>query len=151
MSNPNLLSTTGVVTIAGRDFVIQKLSTNGEMSLFDVLAAAAKKESGPGGYLARSSELLDWLKKNNRGQELAVAVNKLVEMDALGVSLSQDAVADFRQTPKGVALEMFHRTRAAHKDVSLADFQAIITDANASEVSLAILDVITNEKKAPIH
>lgn len=146
----SLLSVTGTVPIADRTFVIQKLSASGELSLFDALSAAAKKEAGPGGYLARASEMLDWLKKNNRGQELAIAVNKLVEMDAQGVNLSQDAVAQFRQTPKGVALEMFHRTRVAHKEVSLADFQAIITDANAVEVFLAMMEVLTDEKKVPI-
>lgn len=149
MSHSGLLSTTGTVTIADRTFVIQKLSASGELSLFDALSAAAKKEAGPGGYLARASEMLDWLKKNNRGQELAIAVNKLVEMDAQGVNLSQDAVAQFRQTAKGVALEMFHRSRVAHKEVSLADFQAIITDANAVEVFLAMMEVLTDEKKAP--
>lgn len=150
MAHSGLLSTTGVVTIAGRDLVVQKLSAHGELSLFDALNAAAKKEAGPGGYLARSAEMLDWLKKNNRGQELAIAVEKLVEMDAKGIALSQDAVAQFRQTAKGVALEVFHRTRVAHKEVSLADLQAIITDANAVEVFLAVMEVLTDEKKAQI-
>lgn len=149
MTNAGLLSAGGPVTAADRTFQVQKLSLQGEVTLRQALAEGAKREYGPGGYFAKMAPTLDWLKKSDRGAEFGEALRHLTAMEATGALPGDEAAERFRQSAKGVALELFWRTRRSHPDVALDHFEAVVTAANAVEVFLQLIDALTDEKKSP--
>ena len=149
MTNAGLLSPGGTVTVADRSFQVSKLPLQGEITLSQVLADGAKREYGPGGYFAKAGGALAWLRENGRGAEFGEAMRHLTHMEATGVMPSDEAVERFRQTAKGVATELFWRTRKSHPDVGLDHFEAVVTAMNAVETFLQIIDAITDAKKAP--
>lgn len=149
MTNAGLLSPGGTVTVADRSFQVAKLPLQGEITLSQVLAEGAKREYGPGGYFAKVGPALAWLKANDRGAEFGEAMRHLTHMEATGVMPAEEAVERFRQSAKGVATELYWRTRKAHPDLAPDHFEAVVTPMNAVEVFLQIIDAITDAKKAP--
>jgi hypothetical protein len=140
--------TGNLVSVADRVLAILPLSIREESALVLELRRRVKESFGKGGYFERSSVALSWLKDQNRMAEFATAVQRIAELEAQGELPSGDPVDLFRQTATGVAIELFFRTRRTHPEVSLAELQSIITDANAIEVHLEILRALTEKKTA---
>lgn len=130
------------------EFIIMKGSVAEEQSLQMMLSRETKRAMGPGGFFQAAKGELQYLKDNNMNAEFRIAVEAFAQMTGGKASPSLDAVGEYRMSPAGVALEMFWRTRKTHAEVTLKDFQTIITDANAMNVFIQILDIVSDDKKS---
>lgn len=138
----------GVVSVAGRDFLARKLTVEGELALLAALRGLADRQAGPGGLFERMAGKLKFLADTKQFAVLNRVVDRLTEIEAAGAGVGEDAVYACRQTPAGAALELFHRTRLTHPDVSLREFEAIVTAANAVETSHRLDLAVSDQKKA---
>lgn len=144
----------GEVEVAGADgksltFFVQEMSIRGEAGLIARLRKLAKDSLGPGSFWSHALPVVNWLRAQGCNGEAAVQQRVTAELVATGNGVSDDAMGDFRQTPAGVAEELFARTRKTHPETSLKEFQAIINEANAVEVYYAIEEAISPKASAP--
>jgi hypothetical protein len=147
MSDP--LTPGGAVAVAGRTFIVKKLSVAAEYALGQMQAAAAKAALGDGGFYSRNAKFVDHLRAQGRHADADAAVRRIVEMEVAGEAMSPEAVEAYRRSAPGLAAELYHRTRQTHPEVAADELAAIVTPVNAPEVFLALLDAITSEKKPP--
>jgi hypothetical protein len=136
----------GIVAIAGREFHVKKLSTRAEYGLDAHLARRAKETMGPGGYFERAARVLDWLRDTKRVSEWRAMTEELTRLQCqLGAAPADTEL--YRQTPDGLACELWHRTRETHKEVTEADLRAVISDVNAPDVYYQLLEVLSGAGK----
>lgn len=136
----------GEVVAGDRSFTVTELPLRDERSLLAGLDRIARDLLGPGGYFARFRPRLDWMRANNMAREASALVEVLARMElepAAGADL--DAAV---QSAKGVALELYYRTRKAHPETKLEEFQAVVTDQNALDVHWSIRDALSPKGKA---
>jgi hypothetical protein len=62
---------------------------------------------------------------------------------------STDAAYEYRQTPDGVALELYWRTRRAHPEVTRDQLRAVVTEATAVAVHLLMLRALEGKAATP--
>ena len=138
--------TSGVVEVAGRLFTVEKLPARQEEGLGNLLAKAAAKAVGKGGHFAAFKDELDWLRENGMAAEWQQLMATLPRLKLTGAPpLSVD---EFRRTPKGAALELYHRTRSTHAEAKLDEIEAIVTEVNAPDVAFQIGQVLTEDGKS---
>jgi hypothetical protein len=135
------------VKVNDREISVLKLSANAEYGLGVMLGRRAKAEMGPGGYFARLAPALDWLRETKRTAEWSAALAEATRLQA-APGVDSDDLEAYRQTPAGLACEIFHRTRQTAPDVTEADLLAIITDVNALDIYRSLMDALTDEKKS---
>jgi len=124
----------GTITIADRTIDVAKMPTYGEIGLWRELSKRAKAEYGPGGLFNVMKPQLAWLAAEKMLAERAQVIAEITRLEAGKAGLSDEAVEEFRITPAGLACELYWRTRSTAKEVTEADLQAIITEANAVDV-----------------
>ncbi len=142
-----LVNAGGEVAVApGLSFLVRELSMAAEVGLLNRLRLLAKRALGPAGFYANSQAMLDWMKAAGMHAERAACLATVADLQARGAGVSGDLVDDFRQSPAGVAEELFWRTRQTHPEATLDEFKAVVNDVNALEVHLAILDAVAPKK-----
>lgn len=62
------------------------------------------------------------------------AVREITRLAATGPAVSDEQFFEFRQSPAGVALELFHRGHKATPGLAQAALAAVVTDANVDDV-----------------
>lgn len=142
----NLLG--GPVTIGPLTFSVCELSVAGETGLGSRLRGMAKKAMGPGSFWAEAGPVIDWLKAQERFADMTVQQQVTAQLVATRGGVSDDYLAEFRQSAAGVIEEMYVRTRKSHPDATIDDFRAVINDANALDVYFQIQDAISPKKAA---
>lgn len=140
----NLMSGGGVVSVAGQEFRVRKLSARGEDALARELGRRAKAAMGPGGYFARLKPKLEWLAAEKMFDVRVAVVETLTRLEALSELPASDVIDEYRATADGVACELFFRTREDHPAVSEKDIRAVVTAANALPVHAAVLDAVAD-------
>jgi hypothetical protein len=78
-------------------------------------------------------------------------LREIARAAANGVRVTPETVYDYRTSPAGVALELYHRGRKATPGLTLAGLEAVVTEANCDAVSASLFDLIAggpDEKKA---
>lgn len=138
----------GPVAFCGRELVVESLATAQEIGLLRAMRRLAKKQFGPGGFVQRGRPMLDWMRANGMAGEASAALAELVRMEGAGADPDDDVAEAARQTPEGVATELFWRTRRTHPDATLAELMSVVTDANALDVHLQILAAVRPDPKA---
>jgi hypothetical protein len=137
----------GNVTIADLVFVVQELPTESEIGLRAKLRAEARKAWGPGSFYANVLPVAKWAREQGQQQDAAQMVASVAPLIARLDGASEDAAELYRQSPDGVAWELFFRTRKTHPEADRAEFRAIVNEVNAVEVYLAILEAIAPGKE----
>lgn len=146
LNSESQVSTRGPVKIADRVFMVCKLSITKEDGLLQLLYRLAKEAYGPGGFFQRLQPKLEWMRQN-MPYAMETALKQTTNNEELGVDVSPDEMMRYRATPKGVAREMFERSRETHPEIELSEWESIINEVNAHEVHLQILEVITDKGK----
>lgn len=137
-----MLKAQGEVRIGHLVFVVKELSVEAEMGLRTKLRACAREAFGPGSFYANIAPVAEFARKQGYHQDAAALVQSVAPLIAMRAGASEDAAELYRQTPDGVALELFFRTRETHPAAELAEFRAIVNEVNAIETYLAILKAI---------
>ncbi len=133
------LGRAGVVPVADRLFTVTELPGEAEVGLLAQLRLKAREAFGPLSFFRDALPVVDALKAAGRHDEAAGLQAQAGQLVLSRSGASTDAAYDFRQTPDGVALELFWRTRATHPEVAREQFRAVVTEANALAVHHLIL------------
>jgi hypothetical protein len=133
MNNADLLTTDFPVTLPdGTVLTVQKLALTGEQRILQELSRRLFQSFGPGGYFANMKPALDWMQSQGMTAAYSQAVSDLTRLTATKTMPGFEATMEFRQTPEGLACELFLRTRKTHPD--LAE-QLIRSQLNAATVT----------------
>jgi len=101
------------------------------------MRSEAKREYLGAGLVERMRPVLDALPL-----ELKVeAVREMVRLQAFGV-VDEAAMKQFRISPSGLAIDLWHRGKAHTPGLTLEKLRAIITEANAPEVAAQLHEII---------
>jgi hypothetical protein len=126
------------VTVAERVFVLSPITLREEDRLAKQWEAIARVDDAK-----RNAAAFRLIAANPDPEGRAEMNRELVREAKRGEPLSSYAVfVEARRTPKGVARDLFARTRATHPEVSLAEFEVILNEHNADEVSDGILSAM---------
>lgn len=142
MPTPEQMLGTGAVTIGPLVLVVQEMPIEAEVGLRAKLRALAREQLGPGSLMANVMPVVKWLREQKEHGDAARIVEIVAPMLAMRAGVSEDAAELYRQSPDGVAWELFYRTRKTHPDATREEFRAVINEVNALEVHIAILDAI---------
>jgi hypothetical protein len=148
MGSSEAVRASGVVKVGPLEFVAEELSIEGEAGILAHLRKRAKESLGPGSFWANALPALDWLREKNRPVEAAALTAETARLVATNAPVTDDQLWDYRETPDGVADELFLRTRRTHPNATRAEMRAGINEANALEVRLQMVEAV-NAKKAP--
>jgi hypothetical protein len=148
MTNADLMTTEFPITLPdGTVLTVQKLSVIGEQKLFQELASRLLTSFGPGGYFANAKPALDWLQSQGMGAAYAQAVSDLTRLTATRALPDMQAVDDFRQTPDGLAAELFLRTRKTHPDLAEPLIRTQLNPLTAWQVATALWEGLASDHK----
>jgi len=153
VSTESALSEGGIVKLRSAtgtewSFFVEKMSVPENINLGNELSAEYKRTFGPGGYFQKMKGVLDWMKETKATAEFSLTCNKLTEMEATGELPSEQSTFPFRQSPLGVAIELFRRTRRTHEEVKFEELRASITSMNALEIHNQIYAAISDDNKS---
>lgn len=137
---------TGTVDVAGRVFVVTELPTEAEFGFGSMLRLKAREQMGPGSFFAPALPVADWLRSQDRHGEANGLLRTAAELVLSKAGASDDAGYDYRQSPDGVAFELFTRTRATHPEATEKELRAVITAVNAAHVHQQIVRAISGPK-----
>ena len=126
----------GVVAVGDLKIALTPLGMAGERALDRLLAKGAEESADHFGK-PRVRKLLAAMQGTPAAY--AEAVREITRQAIAPVSASQ--VNQFRDSPAGVALELYHRGRKATDGLTLDGLAAVVTDANVDDV-LAQLDAL---------
>ena len=138
----------GEVTIEGHVFIVQELPVEAELGLRAKLRALARESFGPGSFYANVMPAAKWAREQGQHQDANIMVQAVAPLIAMKAGASEDAAELYRQSPDGVAWELFYRTRDTHKEAQRDEFRAIVNEVTAVEVYLQILEAIDPGKAA---
>lgn len=139
----------GTVTIGPVSFVVRELSIEGELGLRARLRALARDALGPGSFYASILPAVKFAREQGQHQDAAILVQSVAPLIATKVGASEDATEVYRQTPDGVAWELYYRTRQTQPDASRDEIRAVLNEVNALEVHLAMLEAIAPKVQTP--
>lgn len=125
-----MVGATGIVTIGNLQITVTPLTMTEERALRRVLLKSAEQAATD--YYTRCARLLDAMRTNPLAY--TAAINKIVELTATGPKVSDEQFYEFRTSPEGVRIELFHRGRKATQGLTLDGLSAIITEANVDDV-----------------
>lgn len=138
----------GPVTIGTLTLVVEELSIEAEFGILAHLRNRAKKALGPGSFYANALPVAAWLRAQGEAGEAGALLAETAKLVATGAACDDAATWAFRETPDGVAAELFLRTRRTHPEAAEAEIRAVVNDANAQEVRMLMLEALA-AKKAP--
>ncbi|HEY1191307.1 MAG TPA: hypothetical protein VGE74_26975, partial [Gemmata sp.] len=117
----------------------------GERALRRALLKAAEEHTGD--YFTRCGKLLKAMQAVPAAY--LEAVREITRLTATGPAVSEEQFFEFRQSPAGVALELFHRGRKATPGLTADGLASIITDANVDEVFEQLQAVLRGDAADP--
>ena len=138
----------GPVAVGPVAFHVLPLTVREEAGLLARLRRRAKEAMGPGSYYTNAQPTLAWLAANGLHADRAVLLAEVARLVATAAPVSDDAAYDYRQTPDGVAEELFVRTRQTHPAATLEELKAVVTDFNAADVFHQMLAAVSGPKPA---
>lgn len=138
----------GPVAIGTLTLVVEELSIEGEFGILAHMRGRAKKALGPGSFYANALPVAAWLRASGEAGEAGALMAETARLVATGASVDDAAAWAFRETPDGVAAELFLRTRRTHPEATESEIRAVVNDANALEVRMGVLEALS-AKKAP--
>ncbi len=141
-----LVNAGGEVKIGRLSVWVRELPLASEIRLRNKLGAMARDALGPGQFYHNSLPVADYLRSIDRHAEAAALLQATGELVANKSVLSGPAVDEFAQTPDGLVEELFWRSRAAHPDLTREELAAVINDANAIDVAIAIGEALAPKK-----
>ena len=148
MNNADLMTEEFPLTLPNGTMIrVQKLSVIGERKIYQELSRKLLESYGPGGYFANAKSSLDFLQENKMHAAYAQAVEVLARMTAAKTLPDAAAVDDFRQTPDGVACELFLRTRAAHPELAEVVIRTQLNAVTAWQVCTALWEGLATDHK----
>lgn len=139
----------GVVTVGPVSFVVRELTIEAELGLRAKLRSLARDAFGPGSFYANILPAAKWARDQGQHQDAAVLVANVAPLIATKAGASDDATEVYRQSPDGVAWELFFRTRQTQPNATRDEIRAIINEVNALEVHVAILEAIAPKAPTP--
>lgn len=131
MSDKSVTGAGGTVRIGDLALYIEPLPFRQEVALLDDLRKLAKEANGD--FLKAVEPMLDRLEKMKTptaAARAAVILETVARMEARQELPGDDAAELARRGPKGVALELWYRSRRLHPTVTVRDLEAVIVDAN---------------------
>lgn len=137
----------GTVQIGTRTIFVEPLPFRQEVALVESLRKLAKEQSGD--FLKAVEPTLDRLDKMKTpaaAARAAIFIETVARMEARGELPGEDAAETARRTPKGVALELWYRSRRLHPTVELPELEAVITGVNAESVHWQIREALGSTK-----
>ena len=135
----------GLVRIDAVEVTVTPLSQAEERSLDRALQRAAEADAGD--HYTRCKPELDALKDSPADR--IEFLREIARLSAKREPLSLAAMIAFRDSPAGVAIELYHRGRRATPGLTLAALRAVVTDVNVDEVASALLDLIEGGDPKP--
>ena len=81
------------------------------------------------------------------GAAYTTAVQELTRLTATKTKPGFDAVFDFRQTPDGLAAELFLRTRKTHPELAEAIIRSQLNDVTAWQVCAEMMEGLAEDSK----
>lgn len=126
-SNRTLSGAGGTVRVGELAIYVEPLPFRQEVALFDELRKLAKAQNGD--FLKAVEPMLDRLAKIKTPEAAAragVILETVARMEARQELPGDDAAEQARRTPKGVAMEVWYRSRRMHPGIQLRDLEAVI-------------------------
>jgi hypothetical protein len=124
------------------------LSQAGEVALGRELGRRLHKSYGPGGHFAAIKPALDWMKENGMTVAYQIAVSDVTRLEATRALPEWDAIEQYRQTPDGLAAELFLRTRESHPDLAEGIIRADLNELVAWQIHTALVDALAANSKS---
>lgn len=147
MSASETVGAVGIVRVGDLEITVTPLSQAEEMALDRTLNRGA--EVAAGDYYTRCKGILD-ATKDNPADRLEI-LREIARISIRREPLSVAEVYAFRESPEGVAVELFHRGRKATPGLTLQGLRTVITEVNCDEVGVGLMELLTGgdgEKKA---
>ena len=132
MSQP-VTGPVGVVAVGDLKITVTPLGMAGERALDRLLAKGAEESAADHFSKPRMKKLLGAMQGTPAYSE---AVREITRQTIGPVSAAQ--IGEYRDSPAGVALELFHRGRKATEGLTLAGLVAVITEANVDDVLMQL-------------
>jgi hypothetical protein len=129
---------TGVVRVGPLEVTVTPLTMNEERALRRQLRAAA--EAAATDHFTRCAKLLAAMR--SQPAAYAEAVREIVRLTATGPAVSDEQFFEYRNSPAGVARELFARGKRATPGLDADGLAAVITDANVDDVIEQLTAVI---------
>lgn len=144
MTSEQVVNAGGPVTVGpGITFVVQELPMEGEIGLRAKFRALARDAFGPGSFYANILPAAKWARDQGQHQDAAQLVGSVASLIATRAGASEDAAEVYRQSPDGVAWELYYRTRKTHPEADRNEIRACLNEVNALEVHLAMLEALS--------
>lgn len=147
MSSENNRTSAGVggtIRLGELMLFIEPLPFRQEVALLDDLRKLAKEAKGD--FLLAVEPMLDRLAKlktPEAANRAAVILETVARMEARQELPGDDAAEQARKSPKGVALELWYRSRRLHPTVQIRDLEAVIVGAEiAADTHFQIRDAL---------
>lgn len=142
MATDQIVRACGPVSIGPLTFLVQELPVEGEIGLRAKFRAMARDAWGPGSFYANVMPAAKWAREQGQHQDAAALVSAVAPFIATKAGASEDAAELYRQSPDGVAWELYFRTRQTHPDATQNEFRAVLNEVNALTVHVAILEAL---------
>ncbi len=127
----------GIVEVAGKAFTVSEMKFGSEYRLGLLLRQMYERQQGS--PYKRLLPMLDEMTPADRATAVDAAARAKIASELPG----GDAREMARQTPEGVALELWMRARKHHKGLTQKEVEAVVTEANCQDVLDDIIDVLT--------
>lgn len=128
----------GMIRIDALEITITPLKQSEERALRRRLLKEAAEAAGD--YFTRCAKLLAAM-RSQPGAYLK-AIETITTLTATGPTVSEDQLYEYRESPAGVALELYVRGKKATPGLELAGLRAIVTDANVDELIESLREVL---------
>lgn len=135
----------GVVRVGDMLVTLTPLTMIEERALRRGLVKAA--EASVGNYFTRCAKLLKAMEAAP-GAYLE-AVREITRLTATGPTVSDEHFFEFRNSPAGVALELFRRGLKATPGLTAEGLAAAITEANVDDVLAQMRDILEGNAQTP--
>jgi hypothetical protein len=134
----------GTVKIGDLAVYVEQIPFSQQVGLLEDLRRLAKSQAGD--YLKVIEPVLDRLAKDRSAEataRAAIFIETVARMEARQELPGEDAAETARRTPKGVALEIWHRSRRLHSSITLRELEAVIVgDETARTVHRELREAI---------
>lgn len=130
------------VTIEGRTFTLSPISLREESALHRQLEAIAREDDQ-----ARNERAFRLIRQAPTEELRAEGMRELVRETKRGDPLSGYVIGEARASVKGVARELFARTRRFHPDVGVPEFEALLNPTNVDESFERLIESLAEMSK----
>lgn len=147
MTAEDLMTTEFALDVNGTAYTVSKLSVIGETRLFKELGRRLHASYGPGGYLANIRSALTWLESQKMHAAYQQLVSDAGRLEMVKAVPGIDAIDEYRQTPDGLACELFLRTRKTHPDLAEPVIRSQLNELNAWQICVELWEGLAADHK----